>query len=172
MVVGRFEPLAGADAAELELIAVRLVPAAAMGVQRLEYELLISVAVGQSSVGARGAGSQRPRVAVLLAERESSRVPGVVDLLSAVPRVVDGSPARSIGRSERVARVVPGEKPLTGRELMVLRALSSGLTNPEIAARLHISGPTVHSHVRKIFRKLGVHDRRDLIGIHAPDREK
>jgi DNA-binding NarL/FixJ family response regulator len=51
------------------------------------------------------------------------------------------------------------EVPLTPRELQVLRQLSLGLSNKEIALALHISVETVKEHVQHIFKKLGASDR-------------
>lgn len=48
---------------------------------------------------------------------------------------------------------------LTGREVEVLRLLAQGCTNPEIAARLHLSEGTVRNHLSAIFAKLNVTDR-------------
>jgi DNA-binding NarL/FixJ family response regulator len=48
---------------------------------------------------------------------------------------------------------------LTGREVDVLRLLARGLTNADIAARLHLSEGTVRNHVSAIFAKLEVSDR-------------
>lgn len=53
---------------------------------------------------------------------------------------------------------VPEEK-LTRRELEVLKLLSEGLYNKEIAYKLSISEKTVKNHVSNIFRKIGVFDR-------------
>lgn len=52
-----------------------------------------------------------------------------------------------------------GDVPLTPRELEVLRRLSAGETNNQIAAALGISTETVKEHVQHILRKLGVTDR-------------
>jgi LuxR family maltose regulon positive regulatory protein len=54
-------------------------------------------------------------------------------------------------------------EPLTERELDVLHLLAEGLTNPEIAQRLYISLPTVKSHTRNIYGKLGVHSRKQAV---------
>jgi LuxR family maltose regulon positive regulatory protein len=53
---------------------------------------------------------------------------------------------------------MPGE-PLSTRELDVLRLLAEGLSKREVAATLFVSYNTVHSHVRAIYRKLGVASR-------------
>jgi DNA-binding NarL/FixJ family response regulator len=43
---------------------------------------------------------------------------------------------------------------LTRREREVLRFIAQGLSNPKIAARLHLSEHTVHRHVANILTKL------------------
>lgn len=48
---------------------------------------------------------------------------------------------------------------LTRRELMVLKNLSSGEANKQIAYNLHISEATVKSHVSSILKKLGASNR-------------
>lgn len=50
-------------------------------------------------------------------------------------------------------------EPLSDRELDILRLLSKGLSNKEIAARLYIAEGTVKNHVTNILGKLDVRDR-------------
>lgn len=51
------------------------------------------------------------------------------------------------------------EVPLTQRECEVLKQMSFGLTNKEIAKVLDISYETVKEHVQHILKKIGVTDR-------------
>jgi len=59
---------------------------------------------------------------------------------------------------------------LTPRETDVLRELSTGATNREIAGRLVLSEQTVKNYVRKILSKLHIRNRREAARF-APGRE-
>ena len=52
--------------------------------------------------------------------------------------------------------------PLTAREREVADLAARGLSDRDIAARLHLSERTVQSHLYRSYRKLGVHGRDDL----------
>lgn len=52
---------------------------------------------------------------------------------------------------------------LSEREMEVLKAISSGLSNKEIAMALGISHQTVKNHVTSILHKLGVEDRTQAV---------
>jgi DNA-binding NarL/FixJ family response regulator len=53
-------------------------------------------------------------------------------------------------------------EPLTERELQLTMLVVDRKTNPEIAAELFLSQKTVETHLRNIFRKVGVTSRVEL----------
>ncbi len=52
-----------------------------------------------------------------------------------------------------------GDGQLTRRERRVLQLLTSDLSERDIGHELYVSHNTIHSHVRSIYRKLGVSTR-------------
>lgn len=62
------------------------------------------------------------------------------------------SNAESSGRSALLGTLTP-------RELDVLRGVSNGKSNKEIARHLSLSEPTIKLHLKTLFRKLGVSNR-------------
>ncbi|MHB1613851.1 MAG: LuxR C-terminal-related transcriptional regulator [Actinomycetes bacterium] len=86
--------------------------------------------------------------------------------LSRLPASSSSPALVSMGRptsSAQAARVpdalYPHVDTLSARELTVLRALSAGAANDEIAAQLFISMNTLKTHLKHIYRKLGVNTR-------------
>ncbi|WFU23787.1 LuxR C-terminal-related transcriptional regulator [Bradyrhizobium sp. CB1717] len=60
-------------------------------------------------------------------------------------------------------RWLPGCEPLTGREGDVLEHLAAGLTNKEIARRMHLSARTVEGYRASILKKAGAKNVTDLL---------
>jgi len=52
---------------------------------------------------------------------------------------------------------------LSDRETDILKLAAKGLTNKDIADRLHLSNRTVEGHLRAIFNKLGVGSRTEAV---------
>ncbi|MFD5752731.1 response regulator [Streptomyces sp. NPDC127033] len=63
------------------------------------------------------------------------------------------------------AAPAPAELPdgLTAREAEVLTLVAEGLSNKEIAGRLHIGAATVKTHINNLFAKTGVRDRAQAV---------
>ena len=57
----------------------------------------------------------------------------------------------------------PAAEPLTAREREILHLIAEGLSNQELAARLHLSPQTVKVHTRNIYSKLGVASRTQAV---------
>ena len=66
--------------------------------------------------------------------------------------------AQAAGTAPR-SSIAASVEQLTEREQEVLKLLSSGITNREIATALRLSEGTVRNHLSSIFAKLGVNDR-------------
>jgi DNA-binding NarL/FixJ family response regulator len=84
------------------------------------------------------------------------------EILAAVRAVHDGKTALAPSIAAALVKRVRGEATtprLSGRELEVLRLVASGLSNPQIAARLFIGEATVKTHLLHVFEKLAVADR-------------
>ncbi len=60
---------------------------------------------------------------------------------------------------------------MTGREREVVELIAEGLSNKEIAGRLHLAVDTIKSHVHNILEKLALHTRLEIASYrHARDR--
>lgn len=95
-------------------------------------------------------------------------------LLDALRVVAEGesllAPRATRRLIEEFRRTVPLPSPdaaldetLTARELEVLRAIATGLSNAEIADRLTISYATAKTHVSRLLTKLDARDRAQLV---------
>ncbi|GAB3621953.1 response regulator transcription factor [Mariniluteicoccus endophyticus] len=102
---------------------------------------------------------------------KSMPLPALVNVL----QYAVGTPSAPDQGHTPAARRADEEQPaartesLTSREKEILGHLGEGLSNEEIAARLHISAATVKTHVSNILRKLGLTTRTQA-ALHARGR--
>ena len=80
------------------------------------------------------------------------------ELLTTIRSVFMGKGRIPYAIAEKLAERVSGQQ-LTARELTTLERIVAGRSNKEIASDLHISEPTVKSHVNSLLGKLGAEDR-------------
>lgn len=106
--------------------------------------LVVMAFVGYPLVGLRGFS---------FSEAFASIVPAVAPTLSRDPWAA----------VERRCRELAETQGLSDRELEVTLLLARGKTGQEIQDALTVSRNTVKTHVRHIYRKLGVHSQQELI---------
>ena len=88
------------------------------------------------------------------------------ELVEAIRRVHQGEPSlqpdiarKVLQEISRPAREKPTTDPLTEREMEVLRLISKGMSNKEIAAAIFVAEWTVRTHVSNILGKLHLASR-------------
>jgi NarL family two-component system response regulator LiaR len=91
------------------------------------------------------------------------------DLLQAIRDVAQGASSLHPQIAHKLIRELrrPGDRPaagmpLTDREREVVRLVAQGLSNDEIAERLHLGERTVRSHISNILAKLHLANRTQL----------
>jgi DNA-binding NarL/FixJ family response regulator len=107
---------------------------------------------------------------------------GADELVSALRTAASGEPALHPAVTRKLLRRVSHRsddgamvESLTERELDVLKAAATGVSNKEIGARLELSPRTVQIHLAKVFGKLNVASRTEAVvkglklGLLTPD---
>ena len=83
-------------------------------------------------------------------------------------RVVAGGAMRAaLRRADRKNAAGTGWDSLTPSEREVVALIATGMTNSQVAARLHLSPHTVDGRLRRVFAKLGVNTRVELTAEYA-----
>jgi LuxR family maltose regulon positive regulatory protein len=95
-------------------------------------------------------------------ERSRRTTPFLAALLSAFDAPADGRSVASALQPRTTTQLAAAPsliEPLSARELQVLRLMSEGLTNEQIARRLVVALGTVKAHLHHIAGKLGAQNR-------------
>jgi len=114
---------------------------------------LLQAAEAAMAAGDRDGAAQRLRRAAELAGQLGART------LSEEITVLARSARLALGTGHDASIPAPLKLGLTAREFEVLRLVTAGRSNPEIAAELFISAKTASVHVSNILAKLGVSSR-------------
>jgi DNA-binding NarL/FixJ family response regulator len=95
------------------------------------------------------------------------------ELVRAIKAIHNGEPVLDPGIAKKVLNYfkLPDKVPameinsaqLTERELDIIKLAAKGLTNKDIAEKLHLSYRTVEGHMRGIFNKLGIGSRTEAV---------
>jgi DNA-binding NarL/FixJ family response regulator len=193
IVVGRFDPLLGrglaamlgdderirvlasdvADA-KLERVIAHLLPRVAIVAGTLDHSVLVRLR------------SDRPDTGVVVLAIEPERLYGTsllaagatcvagntssAQLVAAVRCAAQGEPTFFGADGARVARGAPSKGLLTPREIEVFEHLAKGRTYTRIGQALHVAPATARTHTLSICRKLGVENKRELIGRSLDDQ--
>ena len=75
--------------------------------------------------------------------------------------------ARARGELARVAGRAPSRENLTGTESRVADLVAEGRSNKEVAAALFVTVKGVEAHLSRIYRKLGVKSRAELMHLYT-----
>jgi LuxR family maltose regulon positive regulatory protein len=176
---GGRDPSSGTRAVAIELIE-RLIAAADDGGRNGSVvDLLVALALAHQANDDRATALGSLQRAIALAEPEgyvrvfADEGPSIVPLLklgakqSSVPDYVRRLIAVAGSGSRRTPIEQPLVESLSERELEVLRLLASDLDGPDIARELTVSLPTVRTHTRNVYAKLGVNSRRAAVSRAA-----
>jgi DNA-binding NarL/FixJ family response regulator len=158
----------GVDQAQVVLCDLEAARAGGVEVSEPARLLVFNVAAEDRSIidcvrlGASGCVLQDAdldELAAAIAAVASGRAPSSARIFTSLFRYVAGL------RDEGHPVLAPS---LTEREEEVLRLVAEGLGNGEIAARLGLRPQTVKNHVHRVFEKLDVHSRTELLGVFHP----
>jgi len=89
--------------------------------------------------------------------------PGLAGLVLGEYRRLAQAGSQPAAAGDRAASNGPRAPELTERETEILRLVATGLTYPQIAARLTLSPRTVQNHVQNTLSKLQLHNKAQLV---------
>ncbi|KVE07486.1 helix-turn-helix transcriptional regulator [Burkholderia anthina] len=89
--------------------------------------------------------------------------PGEIDALARLQPVAEAALSPLL-RARRGIHRIGCEERLTYREEQIARLVRDGRSNKEIARDLALAQPTIKTHLMRMYRKLGVSNRTELVG--------
>ncbi|KWO49094.1 helix-turn-helix transcriptional regulator [Burkholderia sp. MSMB1459WGS] len=89
--------------------------------------------------------------------------PGEIDALARLQPLAEAALSPLL-RARRGIRRIGCEERLTYREEQIARLVRDGRSNKEIARDLALGQPTIKTHLMRMYRKLGVSNRTELVG--------
>ena len=84
-------------------------------------------------------------------------------LVAAIEQVHRGHVVVESGRPSEAATPTPPASPLTPREASVIRLITNGLSNEEVALHLNLSINSVKSYIRSTYRKIEAGSRAQAV---------
>ncbi|MBM4396702.1 MAG: response regulator transcription factor [Deltaproteobacteria bacterium] len=144
--------LPGMDGIDL----LRRLPAACPGVEAIVLTVLADEATIFEALRAGAVG-------YLMKDSGPARVSAAIDELRAGGAPMTPGIARRVVDALGGRSSPPADPVLSHRELEILRLLAHGYTYQNVAARLGLSGHTIHSHLRNVYRKLQVNSRSEAV---------
>lgn len=97
---------------------------------------------------------------------ETESIPGVCETQTSGQSKPNGAPAITYSEvSEGICRTLGTRYGLSPREKEVLPLVILGYTSTNIGARLFISPQTVKTHVHRIYAKMSIHTREELVEL-------
>lgn len=138
----------------------------------------VTIATAHHHLGERLAARRAFEEAVEIANGSGLRRPLMVMPLPTFLALADGDAAVLAlwpqrwrpGPGETPSAAVPADEPLSPRERQVLEALARHSGAVSVARELGLSVNTVKTHLRAVYRKLGVSSREEALAVSPPQR--
>jgi len=130
-----------------------------------ETVCVVSTVLGDDGhiVAALSAGAQGY---ILKGQPEPVLLRQLMQIQHGVPPLSPTIARRIMEHFQRTGPVDTESNRLTGRELEVLSLLAKGLRNADVAVALELAESTIATHIKSIYRKLGISSRAEA-ALHA-----
>lgn len=130
-----------------------------------ETVCVVSTVLGDDAhiVAALSAGAQGY---ILKGQPEPVLLRQLMQIQHGVPPLSPTIARRIMEHFQRTGPVDTESNGLTGRELEVLSLLAKGLRNADVAVALELAESTIATHIKSIYRKLGISSRAEA-ALHA-----